>query len=174
MRLFRKLQSERLGETVCLDCKGSGRVIVSVPPWLSTDPSKIGRRVLSVFEGVRYRRCNQCSGRGWVGADRAHYTTDPDKSLEIARQLIRRHGSPGKISLENKEDRFADARLLFQDGFQALLGGFAVGHSGMGPNYLRAMLQDAGFNVTEEEIVKTSLPAHFTRQIEKEQPDGPV
>lgn len=97
----------------------------------------------------------------------AYYTTYPNKSLEIARQLIWQHGKPEKVSLESIGG-FADARLFFQDGFQALLGGFAVGYSGTRPDSLRAMLQAAGFHVTEEDIEKMSLPVHFTRQIEKE------
>lgn len=140
------------GQTLCLDCGGSGRVGTS----------------MSMTTGeVKYRICSRCSGTGRVEVSLAYYTTYPNKSLEIARQLIWQHGKPEKVSLESIGG-FADARLFFQDGFQALLGGFAVGYSGTRPDSLRAMLQAAGFHVTEEDVEKMSLPVHFTRQIEKE------
>jgi len=117
---------------------------------------------------VKYRICSQCSRTGRVEASLAYYTTHPNKSLEIARKLIWQHGKPEKVSLESIDGRFADARLFFQDGFQALLGGFAVGYSGTRPDSLWTMLQDAGFHVAKEDVEKMSLPAYFTRQIERE------
>ncbi len=141
------------GQAICLHCNGSGRVGTS----------------MSMTTGeIKYRTCGRCSGTGRVDASLAYYITYPNKSLEIARQLIWQHGKPERVSLESVDGGFADARLFFQDGFQALLGGFAVGYSGTRPDSLRAMLQAAGFQVTKEDIEKMSLPAHFTRQIERE------
>jgi hypothetical protein len=133
----------------CVHCNGTGKVFASMS--LNTGQAE-------------YRTCNVCKGKGRVAADRSTYTTYPDKSVEIAQQLIAKHGSPQEVFLEqDSSGSFIDVRIVFANGSQYILGGFAVGYKGTRPDYLRELLNYAGFYVSADEIEKIRSPVHYEK-----------
>lgn len=123
----------------CSHCKGTGKEWAS----MSLDTGK-----------VQYRTCSVCNGTGTVTAEKSHFTTYPDLSLQKALQLMQRHGKPAEICIAGNHD----IRVLFGDGSKYILGGFTVGYRGTGPDYTKRLLDAAGFNVSIDEIAEMEPP----------------
>ena len=103
---------------------------------------------------VQYRTCGVCKGTGKVSAERSHFTEYPDRSLEIARQLIQQHGKPAEICIAGNHD----IRVLFKNGSRYILGGFTVGYRGTGPDFTKAFLDAAGFSISMDDIADMHPP----------------
>jgi len=123
----------------CAHCGGKGKEFAS----MSLDTGK-----------VEYRTCSACKGTGKVAAERSHFTEYPDKSLEIAHELMRQYGRPVEICIAGDHD----IRVLFKDGTRYILGGFAVGYRGTGPDYTKAFLDAAGFDISIDSIADMRPP----------------
>jgi hypothetical protein len=123
----------------CVHCNGSGKEWAS----MSLDTGK-----------VEYRTCSVCNGTGKVAAERSHFTKYPDRSLEIAHELMRRYGRPVEICIAGNHD----IRVLFKDGSRYILGGFTVGYRGTGPDYTKAFLYAAGFDISIDSIANMRPP----------------
>jgi len=123
----------------CVHCDGSGKEVAS----MSLDTGE-----------VQYRTCDVCKGTGKISGERIHFTKYPDKSLAIARQLMQQHGKPTEICIAANHD----VRVLFNDGYRYVLGGFTVGYKGTGPAFTKVFLRDAGFEVSIDEIVEMKPP----------------
>lgn len=123
----------------CAHCGGKGKEFAS----MSLDTGK-----------VEYRTCGVCKGTGKVAAERSHFTEYPDKSLEIAHELMRRYGKPVEICIAGNHD----IRVLFKDGSRYILGGFTVGYSGTGPDYTDAFLDAAGFDISNRPSASAMRP----------------
>jgi hypothetical protein len=95
-----------------------------------------------------------CKGTGSVSAEKSHFTSYPDRSLENARELMRCHGEPVEICIAGNHD----IRVVFRDGSRYILGGFTVGYRGTGPDYTKAFLQAAGFDISIDEIAEMRPP----------------
>jgi hypothetical protein len=103
---------------------------------------------------VQYRTCSVCNGTGSVAAEKSHFTTYPDLSLQKALQLMQRHGKPAEICIAGNHD----IRVLFEDGSRYILGGFTVGYRGTGPDYTERFLCAAGFDISIDEIAEMEPP----------------
>ncbi len=123
----------------CAHCGGKGKEFAS----MSLDTGK-----------VEYRTCSACKGTGKVAAERSHFTEYPDKSLEIAHELMRQYGRPVEICIAGDHD----IRVLFKDGTRYILGGFTVGYRGTGPDYTKAFLDAAGFDISIDSIADMRPP----------------
>jgi hypothetical protein len=114
---------------------------------------------------VQYKTCTVCGGTGKVSIDRSCFTNYPDKSLEIARKLIKLHGRPIEICIVANHD----IRVIFNDGSRYILGGFTVGYYGTGPDYTKIFLDIAGFNISIDEIAEMKPPVTLVTDTEKTQ-----
>lgn len=123
----------------CTHCGGKGKVFAS----MSLGTGK-----------VEYRTCGVCKGTGKVAAERRHFTEYPDRSLKIAHELMRRYGRPVEICIAGNHD----IRVLFKDGSRYILGGFTVGYHGTGPDYTKAFLDAAGFDISIDSIADMRPP----------------
>lgn len=126
-------------ELKCVHCDGSGR-----------EPESMS----SISDQVQYRPCRFCQGTGKVSAVKSSFTKYPDESLRLAHQLIQKHGKPAGVCIAGNHD----IRVLFQDGSTYILGGFAAGYRGTGPDYLKSFLNVAGFNITIDDIADMQPP----------------
>jgi hypothetical protein len=123
----------------CIHCDGSGKEIAS----------------MDLMSGqIQYRTCGVCQGTGKVSADRSHFTEYPDRSLNIARQLIQQFGEPAEICIAGDHD----IRVLFKNGSRYILGGFTVGYRGTGPDYTKAFLNASGFDISIDDIAEMRPP----------------
>jgi hypothetical protein len=130
----------------CSHCKGSGKELASI----SFDTGK-----------REYRTCPVCKGKGSVKAELSHFTQYPDVSLEKARELMRKHGKPVEVLIAGNHD----IRVLFKDGERYILGGFTVGYRGTGPDYCKRFLDEAGFNVSIDEIADMEPPVTLVARL---------
>ena len=128
-----------MNKVECTHCGGKGKEFAS----MSLDTGK-----------VEYRTCGVCKGTGKVAAERSHFTKYPDRSLEIAQELMRRYGRPVEICIAGNHD----IRVLFKDGSRYILGGFTVGYRGTGPDYTKAFLDAAGFDISIDSIADMRPP----------------
>jgi hypothetical protein len=126
----------------CAHCGGNGKEIA----------------VLSLDTGnANHRMCGVCKGTGKVAVERSHFTEYPDRSLEFAHELMRRHGKPAEICIAGNHD----IRVLFKDGSRYILGGFTVGYQGTGPDYTKVFLDAAGFHISIDNITDMRPPVTF-------------
>jgi hypothetical protein len=123
----------------CAHCGGKGKEFAS----MSLDTGK-----------VEYKTCGVCNGMGNVTAERSHFTEYPDRSLQIAHELMQRYGRPVEICIAGNHD----IRVLFKDGSRYILGGFTVGYYGTGPDYTKAFLGAAGFDISIDNIADMRPP----------------
>jgi hypothetical protein len=126
----------------CSHCNGSGKEQDSIS--------------LTTGE-VRYRTCSVCHGSGVVSVDKQQYTQYPDVSLRNAIALIQQHGRPVEVSMATNDD----VELVFPDGSRYLLGGFAAGYRGTGPDFFQRLLDAAGFAVSRDDIADMQTPLTF-------------
>ena len=126
-------------QVTCAHCGGSGREWHSV----SLDTG-----------AITDRNCAVCGGTGTVAADLEYYTQYPDQSLDLARDLFKKHGKPVQIHIERNHRILAE----FSDGARFVLGGFTVGYRGTGPDYTKWLLNSAGFCIEMDQIAAMKPP----------------
>lgn len=103
---------------------------------------------------IKYRTCSVCRGNGSFATERSHFTEYPDLSLQKAHELMRKHGKPIEICIAGNHDIL----VVFKDGTRYILGGFTIGYRGTGPDYTKAFLDAAGFDVSIDEIAEMRPP----------------
>jgi hypothetical protein len=126
----------------CSHCNGSGKELDSI----SLTTGEVG-----------YRTCSVCQGSGVVSVDKQHFTQYPDVSLRNAIALMQQHGKPVEVSMAANDD----VELVFPDGSRYLLGGFATGYRGTGPDFFKRLLEAAGFAVSTDDIADMQPPLTF-------------
>ena len=123
----------------------------------------------------KYRTCRVCQGSGKVTAERSHFSDYPDVSLRKAQELMRIHGKPLEIAISDN-----DFTLSFKDNTRFILGGFAVGYRGTGPDFAKRFLDEAGFTISLDEIadmkppLTLQAPAHNASPVEPVAPVAPA
>ena len=122
----------------CIQCLGTGKEFDSMS--LTTGEKK-------------YRQCSVCQGSGTVSAERSHFSQYPDVSLRKAQELMQIHGKPARIDIAENE-----ITVLFKDNTRFILGGFAVGYKGTGPDFARRFLEEAGFDISKDDIAAMRPP----------------
>lgn len=122
----------------CFHCLGLGKEVDSVS--LTTGEKK-------------YRECSVCHGSGKVSAERSHFSQYPDVSLRKAQELMQIHGKPVEIGITENE-----IMVIFKDNTRFILGGFAVGYKGTGPDYTKRLLDEAGFDLSKDDIAAMKPP----------------
>jgi len=122
----------------CIHCLGTGKEFASMS--LTTGEKK-------------YRQCSVCQGSGTVSAERSHFSQYPDVSLRKAQELMQIHGKPARIDIAENE-----ITVLFKDNTQFILGGFAVGYKGTGPDFAKRFLDEAGFDISKDDIAAMVPP----------------
>lgn len=123
----------------CAHCGGKGKEIAT----------------MSLTTGeIEYRTCGVCNGTGLVAGEKSYFTEYPDRSLENAHELMRQYGKPVEICIAGNHD----IRVLFKDGSRYTLGGFTVGYRGTGPDYTKAFLDAAGFDVSIDSVAEMRPP----------------
>ena len=122
----------------CIHCLGTGKEFDSMS--LTTGEKK-------------YRQCSVCEGSGKVSAERSHFSQYPDVSLRKAQELMQIHGKPVEIGITENE-----ITVLFKDNTQFVLGGFTVGYHGTGPDFTKRFLNEAGFDISKEDIAAMIPP----------------
>jgi hypothetical protein len=125
----------------CLHCLGTGKEFDSVS--LTTGEKK-------------YRQCSVCNGSGTVDAERGYFSQYPDVSLSKARELIQIHGKPIEIGIAKNE-----ITVLFKDNTRFILGGFTVGYKGTGPDFTKRFLDEAGFDISKDDIAAMKPPVNL-------------
>ena len=103
---------------------------------------------------TEYRTCTVCGGTGSVSVDREYYTRYPDVSLRNALSLIERLGKPVEVAVAENDD----VQVVFPGGTRVVLGGFAVGYRGTGPDFFKRLLDVAGFDISIDEIAAMKAP----------------
>jgi hypothetical protein len=122
----------------CIQCLGTGKEFDSMS--LTTGAKK-------------YRQCSVCQGSGTVSAERSHFSQYPDVSLRKAQELMQIHGKPARIDIAENE-----ITVLFKDNTRFILGGFAVGYKGTGPDFAKRFLDEADFDISKEDIAAMVPP----------------
>jgi hypothetical protein len=122
----------------CLHCLGIGKELDSMS--LTTGEKK-------------YRQCSVCHGSGKVSAERSHFSQYPDVSLRKAQELMQIHGKPVEIGIAESE-----ITVIFKDNTRFILGGFTVGYKGTGPDFTKRFLDEAGFDISKDDIAAMKPP----------------
>jgi hypothetical protein len=136
------------GEEKCVFCSGRGRIFY--------DP---------VWETGEAQICPICKGAGKVTRDDPYYTSDGFLSVKLAQLLITNHGQPTEIYLvDTGSPNLVDVRIVFRDGSQYRLGGFAVGYSGTRPDLLVRLLKASGFSTSPGDVEKMKTPSTLLNQ----------
>jgi hypothetical protein len=92
------------------------------------------------------------------------YSIYPFNSCRDGERLIDQYGGPKGIQIvKSPSNGFLDVALLFDDGHQALLGGFEAEGDGPRVNFLAQLLDYAGVDASGEAFDKLTVPAHFIR-----------
>jgi len=63
------------------------------------------------------------------------------------------HGKPARIDIAENE-----ITVLFKDNTRFILGGFAVGYKGTGPDFAKRFLDEAGFDISKDDIAAMVPP----------------
>lgn len=130
---------------ICVCCSGTGRFALNL---LMTNSQA----------GI----CPICRGSGKVSGLDPYLTRDGYLSIEIANHLKMSHGLVKEIDLlDIGNDQLISVELFFEDGTHYKLGGFAVGYSGTRPDLFVKLVNNAGFHITADDVLKMHSPGFY-------------